>query len=90
MSPELETVLADEDLALAMKRLYTYQRLRELQAPLAVIQNASDLIEESKKKIGSGFRILTSTVYDEYRQIEDLKIKNLGVDEDYFIPVRKK
>lgn len=88
MSPELEAMLASEDTALALKRLYTYQRLRELNAPLPVIENASNLIEESKKKIGSGFRILTSTVYDEYRQMEDARVKT--EDEDFFLPVRSK
>ena len=88
MSPELEAMIADEDTALALKRLYTYQRLRELDAPLPVIEHASGLVEESKKKIGSGFRILTSTVYDEYRQLEDARVKS--EDEDFFLPVRKK
>lgn len=71
MSPELTAALADEDSFLALKRLYTYQRLRELNAPLPVIEKASLLLEESKKMIGKGFKQLVNTVYDEYRQIED-------------------
>jgi hypothetical protein len=76
MSPELEAMLADEDTALALKRLYTYQRLRELNAPLPIIEKASSLLDESKKQLGSGYRILIHTVYEEYRQIEDTNIQS--------------
>jgi hypothetical protein len=76
MSPELTAALADEDTFLALKRLYTYQRLRELNAPLPIIERASLLLEESKRTIGKGYKQLVNTVYDEYRQIEDANIQS--------------
>lgn len=71
MSPELEAALADDDARLALKRLHTYQRLRELEAPLPIIEKASSLLDESKRQLGKNFQILAATVYDEYKVVED-------------------
>lgn len=76
MSPELEAALADDDIRLALKRLYTYQRLRELNAPLPIIEKASGLLDESKKKLGRSFGVFMPVVYDEYKQIEDANIQS--------------
>jgi DUF438 domain-containing protein len=88
MSPELEAALADDDARLALKRLFTYQRLRELNAPLAVIEKASSLLEESRRQLGKNFQILMATVYDEYKIVEDKNMEEQ--DKDFFLPVRGK
>jgi DUF438 domain-containing protein len=88
MSPELEAALADDDARLALKRLFTYQRLRELNAPLSVIEKASSLLEESRRQLGKNFQILMATVYDEYKIVEDKNMEEQ--DKDFFLPVRGK
>lgn len=71
MSPELTEGLKDKEIALALKRLYNYKRLRELLAPPVVIEQACQLLEKSKVALGNRYSEISAKLFVEFQEIED-------------------
>jgi hypothetical protein len=75
MSPELEQALKDDDLSIALKRIYNFKRLRELNAPPVLIEQASVLLDKTKKSLGKQKYEAVRELFDEYRPIHEAQIK---------------
>jgi hypothetical protein len=75
MSPELEQALQDETLKIALKRIYNFKRLRELNAPPVLIEQASVLLDKTKKALGTQKYNAVRDLFDEFRPIHEAYLK---------------
>jgi hypothetical protein len=75
MSPELSEALKDRDVAIALKRLYNYRKLRDLDAPLVVIERSSQLLDKSRDALGARFDGISAALFVEFKVIEDAAFK---------------
>lgn len=71
MSPELTEALRDDGFAMALKRLYNYRKLRELGAPLVIIERSNQLLEKSRIELGPRNFAMMADLFVEYKEIED-------------------
>jgi hypothetical protein len=74
MSPELTEALNDKEVFLALKRLYTYKRLRELGAPPVIVEGAGQQLDRSKKELGARYAGISARLFVEFKEIEDATI----------------
>lgn len=72
MSPELTEALKDREVSLALKRLYNYRKLRDLDAPPVVIEKASVLLDKSRVSLGDRFTNISAVLFVEFKEIEDV------------------
>ena len=75
MSPELTEALKDSDVAIALKRLYNYQKLRNLGAPPIIIEKASMLMDKSKAALGDRYAGISAALFVEFKEVEDAAFK---------------
>jgi hypothetical protein len=75
MSPELVEALKDSEVSLALKRLYNYQKLRNLSAPPVIIEKSSLLLDKSKEALGARFAGISAALFVEFKEIEDAAFK---------------
>lgn len=73
MSPELEAALKEDATRMALKRIYNFKRLRELNAPPVLIEQASELLEKSKKNLGKKYNAIRD-LFDEFRPIHEAQM----------------
>lgn len=71
MSPELTEALNDNDIFLALKRLYNYKKLRELGAPPIIIERACILLDKSKSDLGPRYSGISAKLFVEFKEVED-------------------
>jgi hypothetical protein len=73
MSPELESALRDDQTRIALKRIYNFKRLRELNAPPVLVEQAFVLLEKSKKHFGKKYDAIRD-LFDEFRPIHEAQM----------------